>query len=405
MRIPLRSLPSVIACGLVLALPARGWAQEPLGRTRIEIFGFAMMDMGYQVHQNDPAWFDVVRPTKLPSFENEFGADGQFFMGVRQTRFGIRTESATSLGPLKTIFDFDLFGMGANAGETTFHIRNAWGELGAFGAGRWWSSFVDIDIFPNSIEFWGPSGMVLTRNVQLRWTPVRSDRSEFAISVERPGGSADQGEYEDRVELEGMATRFPFPDVAAHYRRSGNWGHLQVAGIVRRLEWVDQTEDSLELGGGATGWGVNVTSNLKLGPHVLHLGGVYGEGVENYMNDAPVDVAIDLQPGDPVTPFVGKVLPVVGVTAFLDLNWNERYSTTLGYSMLEVENTDGQTADAFKKGQYALVNFLVHPVPQLLLGPELQYGRRDNFSDGFWSDDYRVQFSVKYSFSQKFGGN
>ena len=398
----LRVVLMVLILGLLPAGPAA--AQEGPGKTRIEIFGFAMMDMGYQAHQNDPAWFDVVRPTKLPSFENEFGADGQFFMGVRQSRFGVRTESRTSLGTLKTIFDFDLFGMGANAGETTFHLRNAWGELGNFGAGRWWSSFVDIDIFPNSIEFWGPNGMVLTRNVQLRWTPVRSEGSEFAVSIERPGGSADQGEYEAPIDLENMATRFPYPDLAAHYRRSGSWGHVQVAGIVRRMEWVDQTEDSLELGGGATGWGVNVTSNLKLGRLVAHLGGVYGEGVQNYMNDAPVDVAIELRPGDAVTPFVGVALPVVGVTAFLDVNWSDRYTSTIGYSRLQVTNSSGQTLDAFRTGEYALANILVHPLPEFYFGPEIQWAQRKNNRDSFASDDYRIQFSAKYSFSQKFGG-
>ena len=34
----------------------------------IEIYGFAMLDMGYHFGQNNPDWFDVVRPTKLPAF-------------------------------------------------------------------------------------------------------------------------------------------------------------------------------------------------------------------------------------------------------------------------------------------------------------------------------------------------
>jgi len=30
---------------------------------------------------------------------------------------------------------------------------------------------MDIDVFPNTIDYWGPSGMVFYRNVQMRWTP------------------------------------------------------------------------------------------------------------------------------------------------------------------------------------------------------------------------------------------
>ena len=47
-------------------------------KPRMEIYGAAMLDMGYQTGQNDPNWFDVLRPTKLPSYEGEYGADGRY---------------------------------------------------------------------------------------------------------------------------------------------------------------------------------------------------------------------------------------------------------------------------------------------------------------------------------------
>ena len=31
---------------------------------------------------------------------------------------------------------------------------------------------MDLDVFPNSLEYWGPNGMVFFRNVQLRWMPI-----------------------------------------------------------------------------------------------------------------------------------------------------------------------------------------------------------------------------------------
>jgi hypothetical protein len=39
-----------------------------------------------------------------------------------------------------------------------------------------------------------------------------------------------------------------------------------------------------------------------------------------------------------------------------------------------------------------------------MLGPELQWGKRENFTDGFTSDDFRIQFSVKYNFKLSLGG-
>src|SRR5262245_59032593 len=134
-------------------------------KPRMDIYGFAMLDLGYDFKQVDPDWFDVLRPTKLPSKPNEFGDDGNFYAGVRQSRFGVKGWLPTKLGEIKTIFEFELFGTGADAGQTTFRLRHAWGELGCFGAGQSWSPFMDPDVFPNSIEYWGPNGMVFFRNV------------------------------------------------------------------------------------------------------------------------------------------------------------------------------------------------------------------------------------------------
>ena len=59
---------------------------------------------------------------------------------------------------------------------------------------------------------------------------------------------------------------------------------------------------------------------------------------------------------------------------------------------------------AFKVGQYASGNLLCTPVKNVLIGGEFQWGKRENFSDGFSFNDYRVQFSFKYNFSYKLGG-
>jgi hypothetical protein len=388
----------------ISALTAPAFAQDQ-GGTRVDFSGFAMLDMGYQANQNHPDWFDVVRPTKLPSFEDEFAPDGNFYAGVRQSRFGVRSFTPTDAGELRTIFEFELFGTGVDAGQTTFRLRHAWGELGKLGAGQTWSPFMDIDVFPNSIEYWGPNGMVFFRNVQLRYTPWQADDgSRFVVALERPGASADQGDYAERIELQNVEANFPMPDISAHYRRVQDWGHIQIAGILRQMEWEDLGTDPVDLSGDDLGWGVNVSSNVKLGNNVLRLQVVYGEGIQNYMNDAPADVGVRLNPGNPLQPIVGEALPMTGVVAFIDVNWSTKWTSTFGFSYLDIDNSDGQSANAFKKGQYALANLLYHPTAKLFYGPELQYGKRENFRDGFESDDVRVQFSVRYDWAASIGG-
>ncbi len=382
-----------VAVLAVLAIPA--FAQE---KPKVELYGFAMLDMGYDFKQTDPDWFDVVRPTKLPEYKDQWGKDGNTYAGVRQSRLGVKGYFPTALGELKTIFEFEMFGVGADAGQTTIRLRHAWGELGHWGAGQSWSPFMDIDVFPNSIEYWGPSGMVFFRNVQIRWMPMQGE-DELFVALERPGASGDAGNYSDIIEPGRVKGRYPLPDLSAHYRMTRKWGHVQAAGILREIKWDDMDPGVYDLSGDALGWGVNLSTNFKFSDDVLRASVVYGEGIENYMNDATVDVGITEDPTDP-----GEPLPILGIVAFLDHSWSSKLSTSIGYSMVDIDNSDGQSSSAFKKGQYALVNLLRTPVPGVMYGAEFQWGQRQNNSDGWTVDDYRLQVSFKYNFSMKFGG-
>ena len=123
----------LLAATLALGSPAL--AQSPAqpgpdARPSLEVYGFAMLDLGHDFKQIHPDWFDTLRVTKLPTVEKEFGENNRTFAGVRQSRLGVRTSTPTALGDLKTTFEFELFGTGVDAGQTTFRLRHAYGELG-----------------------------------------------------------------------------------------------------------------------------------------------------------------------------------------------------------------------------------------------------------------------------------
>ena len=370
-----------------------------------EIYGFAMLDIGHDFKQIHPDWFDTLRVTRLPSSPNEFGEDHNTFAGVRQSRLGVRATVPTDLGDLKTIFEFELFGTGVDSGQTTFRLRHAWGELGPIGAGQYWSPFTDPAVYPNSLEYWGPTGIPWFRNVQLRYTTVLSEKGTLMLALARPGASGDQGVYADRVELDGIRARFPLPDFAAAYQHAASWGHVRTAGMLRRINWDDTLDDGLELSGDATGWGWNVSTALNAtATDVVRAQFTIGEGIQNEMNDSPIDIGIQNNLSDPVRPVVGEPIPIVAISIFLDHKYNDKFSSAIGYSWQDNDNTDAQAPSAFKAGHYALGNLLYYPVPNVMFGGELQWGRRENFSDGFSSDGFKVQFSFKYNFSHKFGG-
>jgi len=200
--------------------------------------------------------------------------------------------------------------------------------------------------------------------------------------------------------------RSPLPDLTGEYRWGGSRGYFEVAGLLGQMKWDDQLDDAFDLSGSATRWGINFSSNVKFGSATtLRLQWVTGEGIQNYMNDAPVDVGIVRNSGNVTRPIEGEAVPINGTVIFLDHNWSPMWSTSIGYSRTDIDNLEGQANDAYKTGQYALGNILYTPVAGVMMGGEVQWGRRESFRDLYTADGVKVQFSFRYNFSASFGGN
>jgi len=377
------------------------FAQEEK-KTVFQISGQVMMDAGYNFKQVNPDYFDVMRPTQLPSYKNEYGTDGNVYFGVRQSMLDFKSFTPTKYGELSTRIAFDLFGVGSNAGQTTFHMLYAYAELGMLGVGHTWSLFCDFDGFPNMVEYWGPVGMSLCKNVQVRFIPFKG-ANRLAFALERPGASADEGIYRDRIELSDVAPKFSLPDFSGEFRITRGWGYAELAGVLRKIEWVDQGNQPYDFSGKAIGWGFNLSTNLKLGEKDIFIGqAIYGQGIQNLMNDAPTDIGIQNDFSNTNAPIKGVALPLFSFETYLNHQWNSKFSSCIGYSAIHTENSDGQHADAFRKGKYASTNLLFYPTPTMTAGIELQWINRENYNDGWKTSATKIQFSFRYSFKQEF---
>jgi hypothetical protein len=378
-----------------------------------EIYGFAMVDWIEDSKRVDPNWQDAFRPSKIAAPEGQFGTNGQGDVSVKQSRFGVKGTLPTSEGmpPLNFKFEFDLFGVGADAGQTTIRFRHVYGEWGQLLGGQTNTLFMDIDVFPNVIDYWGPPGMVFVRTPQIRWTAYRTQTDEFAFAIERPSNDVDPGNIRLIEEFANATVRGDqtVPDLTVHYRRDGDWGHAQLAGIIRRVGYEYQSNPNEEFKKGRqTGWGLNLTGAFNLlEKDKLLLGAVYGEGIATYMNDGGMDIAptATFAPFNPSAPaptptLDAKAVPLTGVTAYYDHYWSPKWSTSIGYSFTQVTNTNFQSTGAFHKGEYASVNVLAYPADKIMVGVELMWGRRTN-NDGTTGDDLRFQLSAKYDFGAK----
>jgi hypothetical protein len=393
---------AIASCILAASISTTASAETRL--PEFEIYGFAQADFIQDLDGRlDPAWDDAFRPSKI-GIDEQFGSDGQSSISVKQSRFGVKGTMPTGEGgkPLSFKFEFDLFGTGADAGQTTFRLRHAYGEWGQILAGQTNSLFMDGDVFPNTIDYWGPAGMVFYRNVQIRWTPFKTESSHFSIAIERPGNDIDSGNLRLIEGFEDLQVQNDesLPDFTAQYRYAGDWGHLQFAGILRKVGFeVRETSADRWTSGSETGWGINVGSTINtVGNDKILLQVVYGEGIASYMNDGGMDLAPTATfDQDTVTDVEAEAVPLTGVVAYYDHYWSPKWSSSIGYSYTEVDNTNFQSADTFNKGEYGSVNLLHYPGENLMVGGELLYGRRTN-NDGADGDDMRFQFTVKYSF-------
>ena len=214
-------------------------------------------------------------------------------------------------------------------------------------AGQTNSLFMDGDIFPNTIDYWGPTGMVFYRNVQIRWTPFKTDNSHFAIAIERPGNDVDAGNvrliegFED-VQIQNDEE---LPDLTAQYRIDGDWGHFQVGRhpaqgrfrVPRRPRRRVQRAAAKRAGASISPPRSTLSVTTSCCCQV-----VYGEGIASYMNDGGMDLAPTAARRATVTDLQAEAVPLTGVIAYYDHYWSEKWSSSIGYSYTEVDNTNFQ---------------------------------------------------------------
>jgi len=380
-----------------------------LGDNNFELYGFVQLDAIQDFKRVNPDWDATLRPSRIPTTKGEFGSDGQTIFSVRQSRLGAKASGMLAGKPYEAKFEFDLFGTGVDAGQTTFRVRHMYASWGSILVGQTNTTWMDADVFPNVVDYWGPPGMVFVRNPQIRFTFLDRDGWKAAVALEHPSDDIDPGAI--RLIDPDLATNIrsneELPDLTAMVRYGGDWGHVQLGGILRKVGYDTVGTDGNEPDGSETGWGVSLTGSAKVSLATFRLGVVHGRGIATYMNDGGMDLAPSaaLGPVPPIFPpppisgtlISAEAVPLLGVSGYVDLQWTPELSSALGYSFTEVDNTNFQDPAAFHKGEYASVNLLWTPVARVMTGAELLWGRRiDN--DGADGDDIRLQYTFKFSF-------
>jgi hypothetical protein len=137
---------------------------------------------------------------------------------------------------------------------------------------------MDINAFPNILDFWGPNSMVFSRQPQIRYSSNISKKSRLIFTVEK--SSSDfavpknylSASYDEITEL---------PDFTASYTYSDGFGYIKSAVIIRKLGYETATTKDTTLG-----WGLNISGNISLTPDdSVQFQLAHGQGIGRYIND------------------------------------------------------------------------------------------------------------------------
>jgi hypothetical protein len=385
---------SAAVAGAVVVAPGSSpdeKAKDP-GQARVELYGQVMADAIYDFKKMNPDWAATLRPSQIPLCPGSpgCGKDGQFTFGIRQSSLGVRGFIPTAYGEIKTDLAFDLFG---SDGGTNIHWLRAWAELGQFGVGQTDSNFMDISVFPNTIDYWGPPGMVFLRNPQFRITPISRDGMTVAVSLEAPSSAIDTGKVTDIDPAlgAGITSKNRWPDVVASFRVDRDWGHVKLAGILREVGFHNSASADGSPANEKTGYGLNLSGTVKLlGKDQLNWQVVFGEAIASYMNDGGIDLAPDAA-------LRAEAVHTVGYLLYYNHSWNDQWTSALGFSQHKQSNTDGQLGSAFRVGSYGSVNALYQLTRNVMTGAEYLWGRHQT-KDGSSATDNRVQWSTRVTF-------
>ena len=327
---------------------------------------------------------DIIRDFDVITSEDSFDPrtialgdpeGGNSQIHARESRLTLDMRGPVEGRELRMYVETDFYGSG-----NVLRLRQAYGSYGGLLAGQAWSTFVDDNNFPNTIDFESPIAFPSIRQAQVRWTSKLASNVSWSLAVEDNKSSITAPANEP-----GKA-EYPMPDLVTNFRFTGGRGHVFVSGFLGkgRFRPDDGPVDNVTL------WGSLLSGRLKtFGKDYAYAQFTFGEGVGRYRGavTAVPDANGNLQP-----------LGITAITAGYDHYWTPRLSTNAVYSTGHAVDEPYLSDTLNKRLNYGAVNLLYWFLPdRAWAGVEYLYGRREVVG-GEEGTANRIQFAVRFNF-------
>ncbi len=394
----------------------------PNSETSLRVYGFAELNMVHELKgDNSDSDYSTFLPYAPLDGSPQANKTGRDYLTARTSRFGIEASTPTKYGPLGIKIEGDFnndprTGNSAVSSGTTaaniftqqatnsydFRLRHAYGQFGGLLIGQTWSTFMDVDNSPETVDFNGPIGSTFIRQPQIRYTYPTKDNGSFTVAAENavsyvlvPGDNGD-GTFSPTVSTSGFSH---VPDFVGRWDRGFDWGAISVRGVTTE----HRLEDGAAISVSRRGYGLAASGLYKtMGDDFMTWAVTGGTGIGryfNYIEGAFYDAANN------------KILMEKALGVVLGYQHKQsdslRFDGSVGYQRdYDNEYTDFARANALDSGRFGInrsvwqshLGVIWNPVKGVDLGAEYILGRRRTLA-GETGDMSRFDLSAKYNFN------
>lgn len=383
----------------------------PGSETSLRVYGFAELNAVYESKgdnsNNDYSTFAPYAPINGSTSRTGVG-----YLTARTSRLGVEASTPTAYGPLgvKLEGDFNNEPRTGNAAVNgavaniytqqatnsyNFRVRQAYGQFGGLLVGQSWSTFMDVDNSPETVDFNGPIGSTFIRQPQIRYAYGTKDNGTFTVALENSSSYV--------LDASGVASTMGFskvPDLIGRWDRSFDWGSMSVRGLTHEL----RINDGAGLEVSKRGYGLATTAFVKMrdAKDFASVALTYGDGIGryfNYIEGAAFDAASR------------RILLEKAVGVVLGYQYKPSDDFRANFVLGAQRNYDNAytafvRANGLDSGQYGVnrsvyqghLGFIYNPIKLVDFGVEYIFGQRETLA-GEKGDLSRLNLSAKYYFN------
>ncbi|MFT5588865.1 MAG: hypothetical protein ACI9ZF_001036 [Bradyrhizobium sp.] len=384
----------------------------PNSETSLRIYGFAELNMVHEFRadngDSDYASFVPYSPLNGSAGANR---SGRTYLHARTSRLGVEASTPTQYGPMgiKLEGDFNNDPRTGNAAVSgtigniytqqatnsyDFRLRQAYGTFGGLLIGQTWSTFMDVDNAPETVDFNGPIGSTFIRQPMIRYAYPTKDYGTFTVAAENSVSYV--------LDKTGSVTTAGFsrvPDLVGRWDKPFDFGAVSF----RMVSHEHRVNDGAGINASRRGFGVAASGMYKtVGEDFLTWNLTGGTGIGRYFNYIE---------GAFYDPAANRILmeKAVGIVVGYQIKSSPslRYNMSVGAQKnFNNEYTEFAHANALDSGRYGVnqsvwqthLGFIWNPVKNVDIGSEFVYGKRKTLA-GETGDMSRLDFSAKYNFN------